>query len=96
MGKRENEQCSQYRKQLVERRAKQADVLERGEDALSVYDKTIAHRSPAEALRTATWLLANQVHYLTERVRECDRIPKQATLFDVAKTSSVPSSRPNS
>ena len=56
--------------------------FERGEEALSKYDKTISSGGDVErALWTVLYLTGNHVRYFTENVEECDRLPRQATLF---------------
>jgi hypothetical protein len=62
------------------------DLVDNGSDALSRYDVEVAAGGDAEkALWTALHLVGNQVRYFTERVEECDGIPRQATLFEAPR-----------
>jgi hypothetical protein len=60
-----------------------AELKEQGITALSSYDIEVAASGDADkALWTALYLVGNQLRYSTERVQECDGIPRQATLFE--------------
>jgi hypothetical protein len=59
------------------------ELVEKGYDALSTYDVEVAASGDKEkVLWTALYLVGNQIRYSTERVQECDGIPRQATLFE--------------
>lgn len=82
MGRREVA-CQEYRDQLAERQARLEDLVERGTEALSDYDVKVAHGGDAErALWMALYLTGNHVRSFTERVQECAKVPRQATLFE--------------
>ena len=84
MGKREFDQCNRYRQDLAQSRSRMAELVMKGEKALSRYDVEIAAGGDVErALWTALYLTGNHVRYFTERVQECDKLPSQQTLFDV-------------
>ena len=74
-----------YRRELKLSRARLRELEERGVEALSGYDITIAHGgNAAEALRVATWLVGNHVVYFARRLEELGpEPPKQATLFEL-------------
>jgi hypothetical protein len=62
-----------------------ADLQERGVEAMSRYEMEICHGGNGEAaLKEAKWLVGNHISYFTDKVRECDRMPQQATRFDMA------------
>jgi len=60
-----------------------AELVDKGADALSRYDIEVASGGDVErVLWTALYLVGNHVRYFTDKVRECETIPKQQTLFD--------------
>ncbi len=62
------------------------ELVDHGSDALGRYDVEVAAGGDAEkALRTALYLAGNQFRHFTERVKECDGIPRQATLFEASR-----------
>jgi hypothetical protein len=83
MGRKEDERCRRYREERDRAHARMEELVDKGADALSRYDVEIAAGGDAEkALWTALYLAGNHVRYFTERVQQCDRLPRQATLFD--------------
>lgn len=83
MGRNEEERCRRYRKERDRAHARLEELVEKGADALSCYDVEIAAGGDAEkALWTALYLTGNHVRHFTELVQECDRLPRQTTLFD--------------
>jgi hypothetical protein len=72
-----------YRDDLERSRARMAELVDHGYDALGRYDVEVAAGGDAEkALWTALYLTGNHVRYFTELAQGCDRLPRQAALFD--------------
>ena len=83
MGRKEEDRCRRYREERNRAHARMEELVEKGEGALSRYDVEVAAGGDAEkALWTALYLTGNHVRYFTERVQECVRLPRQATLFE--------------
>ena len=60
-----------------------AELIDKGEDALSRYDREVASGGDVErAVWTALCLVGSHVRYFTDKVQECETIPQQQTLFD--------------
>jgi len=55
---------------LSECKARLEELDERGEDALSEYDKTISSSSPEEGLATAYLLIKSQISYAEKQLRK--------------------------
>jgi hypothetical protein len=82
MGRKEVERCRRYREERDRAHARMEELVEKGEGALSRYDVEVAAGGDVEkALWTALYLTGNHVRHVTERVQECDKLPRQATLF---------------
>jgi hypothetical protein len=85
MGKREIEQCDRYREELARSQSRLDELVDKGADALSRYDIEVAASGDMErALWTALYLSGNHVRYFAEKVAECDRLPRQQTLFEAS------------
>lgn len=85
MGEREVERCDRYREELARFRSRRDALVDQGADALSWYDIGVAASGDAErALGTARSLSGNHVRYFAEKVAECDRLPRQQTLFEAS------------
>jgi hypothetical protein len=83
MGSKEEDRCRRYREERDRAHDRMEELVEQGEGALSRYDVEIAAGGDVEkALWTALYLTGNHVRYFTDRVAECDKLPRQATLFD--------------
>jgi hypothetical protein len=83
MGRKEDERCRRYREARDRAHARLEELVEKGADALSRYDVEVAAGGDAEkALWTALYLAGNHVRHFTELAQECDKLPRQATLFD--------------
>jgi hypothetical protein len=83
MGRKEEERCRRYREERDQAHARMEELVEKGEGALSRYDVEVAAGGDVEkALWTALYLTGNHVRSFTERLQECDQLPRQATLFD--------------
>ena len=88
MRKREIEQCDRYREEMARSRSRVDELADKGADALSRYDIEVAASGDVErALWTALYLSGNHVRYFTEKIAECDRLPRQQTLFEAAPTA---------
>ena len=86
MGKRQEQECIEYRQDLNQAQQRLEALVENGGAALSRYDIEIAHGGDVEqALWTALYLVGNHVRYFIEKVQECDRLPQQATLFELGR-----------
>lgn len=83
MGEREVERCDRYREEPARSRSRRDALVDQGADALSRYDVEVAAGGDAErALWTARSLSGNHVRSFAEKVAECDRLPRQQTLFE--------------
>lgn len=83
MGSKEEDRCRRYREERDRAHARMEELVAQGEGALSRYDVEVAAGGDVEkALWTALYLTGNHVRSFTELVQECDKIPRQATLFD--------------
>src|SRR3954470_8391932 len=72
----------ELRAQLEERRARLADLEQRGAEALSRYDIQIAHGGNAEqALATARWLVGNHIRYYERQLTPFEAQPQQVDFF---------------
>ena len=86
MGRNEEERCRRHREERDRAHARMEELVEKGEGALSRYDiETAAGGDVEKALWTALYLTGNHVRYFTERVQECDKLPRQATLFEAGE-----------
>lgn len=83
MGKKETEVCRQHRADLDRSIKRRDQLVEHGVNAMSVYDIEIAHGGNEEqALQEARRLVGNHISYFSDKVAECDKRPRQTTLFD--------------
>ena len=64
---------------LLESRRRLGELEERGAEALSHYDRTIAFRDDETALRDSKWLVSNHIAYYSRQLAEMP--PEQAKLF---------------
>lgn len=88
MGKREQEDCQKHRALLQRSHDRLAELEEKGIDAVSHYDITIAHGGDAaKALHMAKYLTRNHIAWFADRVADCSKIPQQITLFDALAPS---------
>jgi hypothetical protein len=86
MGRKEEDRCRRYREGRDRAHARMEELVDKGADALSRYDVEIAAGGDAEkALWTALYLAGNHVRHFTELIQECDRLPRQATLFEAGE-----------
>jgi hypothetical protein len=73
---------AEYKEQLKESQSRLKVLNRRGTQALSRYDIEIAYGGNAEeALRTAKWLLGNQIQYYTRLITEMKKEPTQLVLL---------------
>jgi hypothetical protein len=85
MSGREIERCDRYREEPARSRSRLDALVDQAADALNRYDIEVAAGGAAErASWTALSLSGNHVRYFAEKVAECDRLPRQQTLFEAS------------
>jgi hypothetical protein len=73
-----------YTQQLKEAETRLKALTQQGAKALSRYDIEIAHQGNAkEALRTAKWLVGNNINYCKRKITEIGKEPRQLELLEL-------------